>query len=163
MSEMTKLSHDDFVPTEPNRWDFSSSYDNEAKREQVNQLTRLFDTLAQRGEGKRQLTPEHMLHEKKGKTEMPGVGADESVDYRAVTVLDDQGISSEVQVTLGSEEEGELRIILTRVGGNEYEGVVAGQIARENRPLDKETARFLEAVAQGELIKTNLPGDETRV
>ena len=162
MSEITKLSHDDFVPTEPNQWDFSSPYANEADREQVNQLTGLFDTLAQRGDIERQLTSEYTLHEKTGKAEMPGFGAEQGVEYRAVTVLDEQGTSSEVQVTLGSEEEDKLRIILTRVGGNEYEGVVAGRIEKENKPLDKETARFLEAMAQDELIKTNLPEDETQ-
>lgn len=156
MSEIAKLGHDDFVQTEPSQWNFSSPHANEAGRDQVNQLTGLLDTLAQRGGNERQLTPGHTLHEKKGKTEMPGSEGEEGIDYRVVTVLGEQGVS-EVQVTIGGEDEDKLRVILTSVGGNQYDGVIAGRTAKESKPVDKETVRFLEAMAQDELIKTNLP------
>lgn len=168
MSEITKpshdnleLTHDDFVPTDPNHMEFGSRYANEAGRDQLNQLSSLLDTLAQRG-SERQLSEEHVLHEKKGKTEMPGLDNEEAIDYRVISVLGKDGVTSETQIKLGSEDEDQLRVIFERVNATDYKGYIAGSIASKNVPLDKETARFLEAVAQGALIETNLPESETQ-
>ncbi len=148
------LSHDDFVATEPARWDFSTPYDNEAPREQVNKLAGLVGELTEGGDV-RALTPEHSLRERRGDTEMSG----EKIDYRAFTILDADGAAKEVHVVLGGDDDGsdKLHIALTNVHGNDYDGIIAGRIAKENHPLDKRTARFLEAMTQDELIKKSLP------